>query len=242
MRPKGIIYQKKVTGRRGEVYISLPKSHVFAYKFIRTLGAALVAFVFLIFLFGYGPIVNEEVKYALSDKSNTESSLNNLINTAEAQKPILVQEEAKNYGVSSYFSIVIPKIDAASNVIANVDTLNRLDYSSALKKGVAHARGTYFPGQGRTIYLFSHSTDSNINAVRFNAVFYLLRKLELGDKIIVYFADKKYEYTVTEKMVVPSTDIKWLHDQSNKERLVLQTCDPPGTTWKRLLVIAEPVY
>src|SRR3972149_1574681 len=74
---------------------------------------------------------------------------------------------------------------------------------------------------------------------RYNAVFYLLRKLEAGDKIIVFFADKKYEYQVTQKLTTPAKDVSWFSYDDGEETLVLQTCDPPGTTFRRLIVVAK---
>ncbi len=135
----------------------------------------------------------------------------------------------------------MPKINAKSSVIANVDAAVEDEYFEALKSGIAHAKGTNFPGQGKNIFLFSHSTDSPLNIAQYNADFYLLRKLNSGDKIVVYFSDEKYVYEVDYKVVTGPADVSWFDNDLGGERLVLQTCDPPGTTWKRLIVIAKPV-
>jgi LPXTG-site transpeptidase (sortase) family protein len=203
----------------------------------------MVGFAVILFIFTFGPVINEEVNYRLgrSGIEYKEDRFNYLVEKAEADKTIKTQKQAESFGVGSYFSLVIPKIEAASNVIANVDASIEAEYSEALQNGVAHARGTYFPGQGKNIYLFSHSTDSGYNVARYNAVFYLLRELEAGDRIIVFFADKKYEYEVFEKVTTSADDASWLNEKSGEEMLILQTCDPPGTNWRRLLVVAKPV-
>ena len=243
MRPKGTIYQAGKSGTHGEAIVALPKAARFSYNLLRGLGAGLIGFAVISALFTYGPIVKEEFLYNIRSvvpdepKISTES----LVNVAEADRVVAVQKEAYEQGVNSYFSVVIPKIDASSNVIANVDAGNEEEYLAALKEGVAHAKGTYFPGQERNIYLFAHSTDSPINISHYNAVFYLLRKLEAGDKVIVYFADDKYVFEVEDKAIVEAEDTSWLTRDYGGERLILQTCDPPGTTWKRLVVIAKPV-
>jgi LPXTG-site transpeptidase (sortase) family protein len=77
-------------------------------------------------------------------------------------------------------------------------------------------------------------------------VFYLLGKLEAGDSVIVFFADKKYVYEVTGKKSVSADDTSWLDindpgSEGSGEELLLQTCDPPGTTWRRLIVVAKPI-
>lgn len=243
MRPKGTIYQAGKSGTHGEAIVALSEAVRFSYNLLRGLGAGLIGFAVISALFTYGPIVKEEFLYNIRSvvpdepKISTES----LVNVAEADRVVAVQKEAYEQGVNSYFSVVIPKIDASSNVIANVDAGNEEEYLAALKEGVAHAKGTYFPGQERNIYLFAHSTDSPINISHYNAVFYLLRKLEAGDKVIVYFADDKYVFEVEDKAIVEAEDTSWLTRDYGGERLILQTCDPPGTTWKRLVVIAKPV-
>lgn len=206
----------------------------------------MIAFAVLVFAFSFGPVVKQEINYFLQEKGITlESNLNSeladfSVQVAEAEKEIAVQKEAQSYGVNSYFSVVIPKIDAKANIIANVDAGEPNEYLDALKKGVAHAKGTYFPGQSGTIFLFSHSTDSPLNFARYNAVFYLLKKLEKKDTIIVFFADKRYVYEVSEKVITKPSDTSWLNPKLGIEELVLMTCDPPGTNWNRLLIVAKP--
>lgn len=241
MRPKGLIYQAGKSGTHGEIILILPAIAKLSYHLIRTFGAGLISFALLSLMFSFGPILQEELDYRLGKKQIEVADVNFSPQIAEAERIVAVQEEALTYGVSSYFSVVIPKISASSNVIANVDTANNEEYLDALKKGVAHAKGTYFPGQNANIFLFSHSTDSPLNFARYNAIFYLLKKLETGDRIILYFADRKYEYEVTEKFIAEPSDVSWLSSQEGEERLILMTCDPPGTTWRRLLVIAKPV-
>lgn len=241
MKPSGIIYQKRKTRRQGSVRISMSWHEKFLFRMARNIGAVLVSFTLLSLLFTYSPVLAEELKYYFFGTKNTNESRFASLIDIEAQDSIKVQDEASLLNINSYFSLYIPKINAASNVIANVNANSESDYSVALEKGIAHARGSFFPGQGRQIYLFSHSTDSPINIARYNAVFYLLKKLEKGDKIIVYFSDKKYIYEVSDKLVVNKDDTSWINEDKNEEVLILQTCDPPGTTWKRLLILAKPV-
>ena len=144
--------------------------------------------------------------------------------------------------LSSQFGLVIPKIFVNVAVTENVNPDDVKEYQTVLKQagGVAHAAGTSVPGEGGTVYIFGHSTDATLNVERFNAVFYLLNKLVPGDKIIAYYNDVPYNYIVSEKKVVNPTDISDITSVSDAPRLVLQTCWPPGTTWKRLLIIALP--
>lgn len=142
------------------------------------------------------------------------------------------------------FQILIPKLGVNSRIIANVNPAVEKEYAQALKLGVAHAAGTGLPGEenthNRTIFVFGHSTNGSWNISRYNALFYSLKDLIIGDSITVWFWGKEFDYTVKERKIVEPDDVSFLQPQTDKERLILQTCWPPGTTWKRLLVIAEP--
>lgn len=137
-----------------------------------------------------------------------------------------------------YFSIVIPKIDARAKIIPNVDASNPRQYRWALKKGVAHAKGTVFPGMKGTIYLFAHSAGTPGEIAHYNAVFYLLKELKAGDLIVVFFQGQGFAYQVEEKKIVEASETGFF-EQKDEELLVLQTCHPPGTTTKALLVFAK---
>lgn len=138
------------------------------------------------------------------------------------------------------FSVVIPKIGANARIITT-DAGNESDYLQVLKQGVAHASGTAFPGEAGHIFLFAHSTDYFWNVSTYNAVFYLLYKLGTGDEVNLFYNGQRYVYKVTGKEVIDPSQVEYLTRKTNKEFLTLQTCWPPGTTLKRMLVFAERV-
>lgn len=142
--------------------------------------------------------------------------------------------------VNTEFSLVVPRIAANVKVIKDVDTTNQESYTAALKNGVAHAMGTAYPGQGGHVYLFAHSTDYWWNVGQYNAVFYLLYKLLPGDEVDIFYEGNRYVYRVIGQQVVDPSQVEYLTRRSDKEFLTLQTCWPPGTTLKRLLVFAVP--
>lgn len=136
------------------------------------------------------------------------------------------------------FTIMIPSINAESKIIESVDPWDKDLYQKALEKGVAHAKNTSLPGENGTIFLFAHSSDVPWRITRTNTPFMKLPLLKVGDTIYLSREDKTYEYQIVEKKTVSPYDVSFLEDtQSN--RLILQTCTPPGTDWKRLLVFAE---
>ena len=95
--------------------------------------------------------------------------------------------------VDPQFSLVIPKIGLNTKIIPNISPTDDNQYQKALKVAVAHAAGTFFPGEKGRVFIFGHSTDYIWNVPRFNAVFYLLKEVKVGDEIdIFYIWDKNF--------------------------------------------------
>lgn len=141
------------------------------------------------------------------------------------------------------FFVSIPKIGAYSEVKINVDPLNDKEYLPILDNNlVAHAKNTSLPGlgKGKTTYIFAHSSQQGIGRVRNNPVFYLLNELKSGDIVFIKEQDKAYTYVVYDKKIVSKKEIFYIgfRDPEN-EVLLLQTCWPIGTDWKRLIVFAR---
>lgn len=186
-------------------------------------GEILILFSILVLFFIYGPATKEEIVYQAKQV------------LVKSNPSIFKEIEPPN----TTFSIVIPKIGTSAPVFANTDPFNESEYLPILKKGVAHAKYSAFPGSFGNTYLFAHSTDAFYNVGRYNAVFYLLEKLGKGDEIYIYYNDKKYVYEVSDKKVVDPKDVFYLGNSGKWNTLTLQTCYPPGTTLKRLVVVAE---
>lgn len=140
--------------------------------------------------------------------------------------------------IDDAFGIIIPKLGANGRIIANIDPYDEKEYQYALTQGVAHAKGTAFPGTVGNVFLFSHSSVNFYDAIRYNSIFYLISKLEKGDEIDLYYKKNKYVYRVTEKKMVDPKDTSYLTKETSEKTVTMMTCWPPGTTYKRLLVRA----
>jgi len=223
---------------------------------LRTVGNFLIlTSLFMIGKTFYQPI-REEVRYLYENQTQKEyivaadeQEANEIItrNFGAITEKGALREALKKENVDFLipvdpnFSIVIPKIAANAPVLANIDAGDKDEYLDALQKGVAHAEGTSFPGEGGHIYMFAHSTDYAWNVGTYNAVFYLLYKLEEGDEIDLFFKGQRYVYKVVGKEIVNPDQVDYISRKTDKEFLTLQTCWPPGTTLKRQLIFAERV-
>ncbi len=190
-------------------------------KLFFRLGLVLLSAGLILFILTFYPVLWQEAKYVVVPKK-------------QDIKP-----------VDKEFGIVIPKISANAKVIDKVDPFNPKDYQYVLTKGVAHAINTAYPGHAGNSFIFAHSSVDWYIANRYNSVFYLLHKLEKGDKIEMYYKKKKYVYEVTEKKLVEASNVSYLTGRSrptpteDTSILTLMTCWPPGTTLKRLIIQAK---
>lgn len=183
-------------------------------------GVSFIGVGLLLFILTFFPVIKEEIRYDVSRLGAK-------------------QRSAPLQPVHPQFGIVIPKIGANAAIVPNVDPYDSTIYQQALTKGVAHAKGSVFPGRKGNVFLFSHSSVDFYQALRFNSVFYLLNKLEPGDQIDIYFETKKFIYTVFESKLVDPKDVSYLKEKTNQPMLTLMTCWPPGTTFKRLIIRAN---
>ena len=195
-----------------------PKSNPFAFL-IQGIGIGLVILSFIILARLFQDPLSHEIQYAVSK-----------VKVEEVLAP-----------PNTDFAIVIDKIGASANIVKSVDPYDSQIYQRSLRDGVAHAKGTKLPGEDGNIFLFAHSSADILTAERYNSVFYLMHHLVDGDVIKVWKDDKEYDYTVSEKLFVSPSDTKYLTAKSTSEQLILMTCWPPGTTLKRLIIIAQPI-
>lgn len=230
-RKFGTLYHFSMEERTGTVYLSSPKK-TWSQKLIGTIGTAVTSGAFAFLLYSYAPIVRNDSPFI---------PLESKIEMVEERSASAQEEISSDPEGEAEFFISIPKINAYSKIVRDVDPTEESEYSEALLMGVAHSKGSSYPGEPGRSFLFAHSTNDIVNITQFNAVFYDLRKLSQGDKIEVRNSrGETLNYAVRERHVVEATDVSWL-SQSDKNELVLQTCYPPGTTWKRLIVVADPM-
>ncbi|MBI2593318.1 sortase [Candidatus Daviesbacteria bacterium] len=215
---------------------------------------------FIIMLAQFGPVLSVEINYRLDQITGKKHQLAQTVITSQGQiqsEDILEgganpePQALEGFGdvaasgedlikpVSTEFGLVIEKINANAKIVPQVDPGIEKDYVAALKEGIAQAKGSTEPGEDGNLFLFSHSTDAPWNITRYNAIFYLLRELESGDRVIVFYKNRRFDYIVFDKTITEASDISFYTNRYDKPVLTLQTCDPPGTVLKRLIVRAK---
>jgi len=214
-------------------------------KLVNLLASLLIITGLLGLFLIYGPVFQQEFNYQIKQISPQDYQLVEDPQEAEEkvekkEKQLAVVSQPKLFIPQSFdFSLLIPKIGVNSQVFRNINSSDEGQYLPVLKKGIAHAQGSSLPSQPGVVFLFAHSTDSFFNIGRYNAQFFLLRKLEINDDAFVFYENKKYHYQIADKKIVEADQIEKIIRELRGNYLVLQTCHPPGTTLKRLLVMAK---
>lgn len=238
----GIIYQAK---RKTNKAKQLKRRQVFAgFQWQRKLGFLLLSLSLVGTLFFLSPILAAKTiqqqakgfKPLISQKITPQPK-------KDAHLPLPKEEkEVKKTAarVNSFF-LTIEKIGlVGAPVIPYINTDNINEYQQALNQGLVHAKGTALPGEGELVYIFGHSTNYPWHVERINALFYQIEKVEISDLIKIEYNGEHFVYHVFDKKIVKPEEVDLVKQQLDKDVLVLQSCYPPGTTWKRLLLFARP--
>lgn len=201
---------------------------------ILTAGLLILIVSAVILFLALLPLIREEINYIFRDTELEEYSVKATREDDDDGKTL--------YPVDPEFSIIIPKLNANSKVIKGVDPFNSVEYQEKLTQGVAHAKGSSLPSNLRgNTFLFAHSSQDFFIASQYNSVFYLISKLEAGDKIYLVYNESVYEYEVTESKIVNPSEVSYINNDSNEKILTLMTCWPAGTDAQRLLVFAKAI-
>lgn len=232
----------------------MTRKETIKFVVLQSIGNFLVLFAIFGVLATFGPALYYEAQYRIMQVRGVRFAVAQEV-PQQAQKPkgsvgfadvLSGPKEQILTPIDTVFSILIPKIGANAKVFPNVDPSDENVFLPILQKGVAHSEGTLFPGQtGQkgNIYLFAHSTDNFWDVGRYNAIFYLLKDLGKGDDVVIFYRNVRHNYVVRDSKIVEPSEVSYITKaKTGKELLVLQTCWPPGTTWKRLMVFAEPKF
>ena len=135
------------------------------------------------------------------------------------------------------FRLIIPSLKIEAPIIEDVDGQDPDIYNRSLENGVAHLKGSSKPGEGSNIFIFGHSSFYWHKPGEYKEIFRHLEDLQKNDEIIIGHNGREYKYKVTSKTTVDPRQIDVIRPTS-QEQVSLMTCVPPGTTLKRLIVVA----
>lgn len=144
--------------------------------------------------------------------------------------------------------IVIPAIDLDAPIVPAVKravSVEGVPYEEWVAPDAFaagwHTTSAFLGEAGNTVLNGHHNV--------FGEVFRDLVNLEMGDRINVYAGTKKYQFEITNIMILPERwqslekrleNALWM-ERSDDERLTLITCWPYESNTHRLIIVAQPV-
>jgi sortase A len=137
--------------------------------------------------------------------------------------------------------IIIPKINVQIPVVYDINTIDEPTVEQGLERGVVHYADTALPGQNGNSVIVGHSSNNIFNKGKYKFAFVLLSRLENGDTFYIQKDGKRYTYQIYKKIVVTPADVSVLGPAEKTATATLITCDPPGTSTNRLVVVGEQI-
>ncbi|HET9098519.1 MAG TPA: class E sortase [Candidatus Saccharimonadales bacterium] len=198
------------------------KQHLQSLMFGLSMGALVV----FIFLFGF---FNEVIIAPFIQPSR-----------ASADTPIIIN--SSGIAPTSTPEVIIPKINVEIPVNYSETSTDENVIENDLQDGVVHYPTTVMPGQLGNAAFFGHSSNNIFNQGRYKFAFVLLHTLVPGDTFYLTNNDKVYVYTVIKRSIVAPTDVSVLGPVAGQSATAtLITCDPPGTSINRLVVVGKQI-
>lgn len=167
------------------------------------------------------------IRELISQASNVISGVDytNAQNWFPNYNPQIKKESPK---IPSY-TLSIPKLGIKDA------TVSTTDYD--LAKHLIQYPTTATPPEKGTAVIFGHSTLPQLfNLKDYKTIFATLYRLKENDQIYVTINKITFLYKVFNISVVDPEDISIFTQDYNNSYLILVTCTPPGTVWKRLLI------
>lgn len=190
-------------------------------------GLGMGAIVLIVFLFGF---FNEVIVAPFIQPSRTAAST-----------PLIVSNDS--IAAKTTPEVIIPKINVQIPLVfGQKKSIKEDDIQKDLESGVAHYPTTSLPGQNGNAAFFGHSSNNIFNKGQYKFAFVLLHMLEKGDTFYLTYESKVYAYKVFDKKVVEPNQVDVLDPVPGKTATAtLITCDPPGTSLRRLVIVGEQI-
>jgi sortase A len=159
---------------------------------------------------------------------------------AQASTPLIVSND--QVSISGEPQVIIPKINVQIPVDYSQTTIEESAIETALDSGVVHYPTTVKPGETGNAAYFGHSSNNIFNKGKYKFAFVMLHQLVPGDTFYLNYNGKTYVYKVVSKKVVSPNEVGVLGPVPGyNATATLITCDPPGTSLNRLIVVGEQI-
>ncbi len=211
--------QKKVKARAAKLSKHRQNLHSLVF------GLSTATIVLLVFMFSF---FNEIIIAPFIQPSRANAT------------PIIIDNDTVAAGGEP--KVIIPKINVEIPVVYGLTTNAESIIENNLEDGVVHYPTTEVPGQKGNVAIFGHSSNNIFNKGKYKFAFVLLHTLQKDDTFYLTYKSKVYAYKIISTRVVEPTEISVLDDVPGQgATATLITCDPPGTSLHRLVVVGKQI-
>ena len=138
--------------------------------------------------------------------------------------------------------VIIPKINVEIPASYTGQSIDEAAIENDLQSGIVHYPTTVLPGENGNAVYFGHSSNNIFSPGKYKFAFVLLHTLLPGDTFYLTYNSKVYVYKVVSRDVVDPSNVGVLGPVPGQTATAtLITCDPPGTSLKRLIVVGQQI-
>lgn len=187
---------------------------------MKTIGKFLILGAILIIVSNYVYIyLNNNHNKQNVDKYIKETSTivenEEIIQAEKTNNEIKDENNKENNKTINYTAILeIPSINLKQGVVNSTKNFNSINYAISVDK---HSN---YPDKEGNFILYAHSGNSSI------AYFRNLNKVNINDKVYVYYNGIKYEYIITNKYDIKKTGTANIIKSNTDKYITLITCNP----------------
>ena len=187
---------------------------------MKTIGKFLILGAILIIVSNYVYIYlknnhNKQNVDKYIKETSTKVKNEEIIQTEETNNEIKDENNKENKKTINYTAILeIPSINLKQGVVNSTKNFNSINYAISVDK---HSN---YPDKEGNFILYAHSGNSSI------AYFRNLNKVNINDKVYVYYNGIKYEYIITNKYDIKKTGTANIIKSNTDKYITLITCNP----------------
>lgn len=200
---------------------------------MKTIGKFLILGAILIIVSNYVYIyLNNNHNKQNVDKYIKETSTivenEEIIQAEETNNEIKDENNKENNKTINYTAILeIPSINLKQGVVNSTKNFNSINYAISVDK---HSN---YPDKEGNFVLYAHSGNSSI------AYFRNLNKVNINDKVYVYYNGIKYEYIITNKYEIEKTGKMEVVKNYNNKLITMITCI--SNTDKQIVLVGKQI-
>ena len=173
---------------------------------------------------------------AVVEEKTIADKIYSAVKTATSPAPLPVNRDYS-------YSLEIPVLGVKAPIVMEPKTSESVILSD-LVNGVVHYGTTPLPGESGASVILGHSSAYPWYKGKYGSVFALLGKLKTGDMIYIYKDGKPMAFKVSNSLIfIPLSNSKSISqfEKTDGSSIILLSCWPVGTNYKRIAIKADLV-